>query len=1535
MSAAQRPASRMKRVLFWVGGVLLGLVSLVVLVALMVVVALNTGWGRHQLVERVNAMLEGSFKGSVQLQRIGWVGLGGIHDVDAVARDPEGRTVIQLRGGDVEVALLPLGWQLVFASSDVLRIVISSVHVDDARVHLVDSGEGTPSLANTFAAAKASPPSSTSTEISLESIELSHAWVHGKLQGQLLDAEVDGLHGQLAVTSTATHLELERTRLALRGLPARPNPQGTLSGSLEIPLGDGALSASANFEGQVWEIPARLRTKLEGETIEADLKAPSISQAELRQLVPGISLRAPLALSVHGGGTLSRPEVSLRIQLEHSSLEVSAKADTRARTLELSARSHSLDLAVLGPKMPESALDLQLTADGSYTNDGQVKGRYDVALPAANRLNGLVLPRAKLEGTLRRGAEGELLASGKLHIDEPGAPSDIDYRVSFADGASEVRAVISSELSEPPRLSARVPGLGVTGHMAGNVRLALGTQRIRADASAHLANVSAPAFQASAVRLEASARGSLEAPQLDLRATFGALTLQGRTYRDGTLHASGTPQRLAVTASSESPVELAFSAIVSLEPELAVIHPDLRMTANDSSLRLSGGSLHVGGGRIVADDLTLEDPDGGVAHVSVNYDGGLSSLDFDAQKFDLEKALKPLALKGELPSALVTAKAHYERTAQGGDGTFEGSVDDLGYGSVKGISTEIDAELSRGALDGSLDTTWKDSRLKMRFNSVALSELPPARPEQFVGNLRAQADLNLSDFEPMLDAAQVPLSTLQGDANVDLDLRAPRGEPAWLGLSLETNGLGLAGEERRPDAPDSERGAELTEPWSLSQMDFDVELAFDEALRQLGLSATVEDQAGALARTRANVRWPRRAAQLALTQWPSLWREVEVDADAWLLPRKLSELPPMLRVSDVDGVASTSVEFRGSYESPEIRWMGRVERFGSVTDKDRDLDVMLSGNYAKDSGQVRLGAEVRSHQVVSVRGRWEGDLIAYLTAQGRTPRLMVQGDLDRLPVAALPFAARRFAGHLSGSLEYQGLREPVFAKTELHSEDLSIDELGIDQTRLQAELDDGQLRSELRLSGKEVGTLVGSLSRRSGLTDIEDLSDVQARLRTDDFRLRALRPFVSGSVSGLDGKLSVDMTGRLSARDPQLKGHIEVSEAALQLPALGQMLHNIDASVDVRPNHIDLSRLRAEGLTGAVTVKGEARLDGLALQTANAKVEIDRDEKLPLTLEGVSLGDAWGRAALAYDARGKRRQRLDVDVDEFHLDLPEVSPEGVQSLDPAEYVDVGFVSPAGKFVEIPLQPVKREDNSQPMRWLIAIDLGRVEIQKGPGVQIGLTGNLKVFAGRKARLKGRIDLTGGTLDVSGKEFTIERGSVTFDRGEVSDGVVVASARWESPLEYTVYAEYAGTIQNGELTLRSEPPLTQDEILSLLMFGTPTGTFGAGQANEAATAIGLAGGTVARGLNRALANISHLDVSTRVDTSTGEARPELVVQVTPRVTARVTQAIGEPAPGQSPDRTFLTLDFRLFRRWSLSAQVGDEGGSTLDLIWRRRY
>jgi len=145
-----------------------------------------------------------------------------------------------------------------------------------------------------------------------------------------------------------------------------------------------------------------------------------------------------------------------------------------------------------------------------------------------------------------------------------------------------------------------------------------------------------------------------------------------------------------------------------------------------------------------------------------------------------------------------------------------------------------------------------------------------------------------------------------------------------------------------------------------------------------------------------------------------------------------------------------------------------------------------------------------------------------------------------------------------------------------------------------------------------------------------------------------------------------------------------------------------------------------------------------------------------------------------------------------------------------------------------------------------------------------------------------------------------------------------------------------VQSGRLTLRAEPPLSNDEILSLLIFGAPDGSLGSSQAvGEVAFALGVAGGAAVKGVNRALSDLTDLDVSTRIDTSHGTARPEVALQLTRRLSTSVAYAMGEPSPGENPDSVFLTLDLRLGTHWSLATTVGDQGATIFDLLWRHRY
>ncbi len=1524
----------MKRVARALAKVLAGILVTVALVFVSVVVALNTQWGRQKLAGNVNAMLADSFQGSVEIRDIGGVSFDGVTNVDARIVDHAGRTVVVLANLDVNVALVPLLYQLLTDGGAVTEIALDVVELDHARVHWIETEDGVPSIAKAFEPRRPSPPSETTTELRIGSVRLRHVWLHGRAQGTPIDADVNELVGSLTVAESLK-VTIAGAHVDIRALPMQVNPSGKVSASLNLPLGAQTAKPDLklSFAGQVLRARTRLEAELEGQAIVAKLDAPSIEAATIAQLVPELALRAPIALSVAARGTLERPRVNVGVRLEQASVEANADVNLEQRVATIGLTVRGLDPSAIEASAPPGSLALDGGATVEFPPAGELMMRYWLRTPA-QKYGSLPLPRTSVRGSATATPSKAWSLQGSLQIQEPGAATSVDYRVHSNESAPVIEASSSSELINPRRLAELVPGLNLAGELSTEMRYELVSGQIDARARARLWEVTTPDVLARDVRLEASARGTLERPSLKLDARMGRLAVGGRSYRGVGIDASGTPEKLHVRARAAEPVEIAANTVIALKPDLTLGEPQLRIEdGKDGALSVAGESITLKGGAVVVEGMKIEAPDGGRAFVSLVYGRSVRRLDVRAENFDLQRALGPLELGFELPSGSATLEARYDRA--GPTGFLRGRLSDVGYRTVKGISADVDAELRRGALHGSLDAHWRGSELSLVMEDVALPKMPPASWNDFEGRIAARGHLLLERLGPVYEMAKVPWATAAGEVTVDMALSHPRDDPAEFTASIEAKEVGLRGIPPKASDPNGDVRTEI--PWSIADVNLDLRLRADEASRRMTLSARVGDDEGWLAMTQASAELPPEASVRHFSDWPAWWQRAEVDANIWLLPRRLSQWPDMLRVAGLEGTASSSLHLSGTYGAPRARWMGRIEDFGTADQPEPELDVAFSGSYEPRRGAVWLGAQSGSREVAAIQGRWKGDVLSGLSASAQQPlEVHVSGRLSGFPIAALPFAAtQHLAGHLNGELGFEGLHAPIAGNLRVWSDDLSIEKVRLKQLRLDASVRGERVESDLLLLAGRQGRLAASVAGRAAWADGLDTSALNASLKARDFQLRTLRPLLAGTVSGLEGRLNAELSGRLTGDDPQLRGHVVVREGAAQLPSLGQLLRDIEARVNVEPDRVVLSSFKAKGITGAVSATGSAELSGASVRSAHAEIEIAEGEKLPLTLEGVNWGDAWGKVALDYRAGSGRRQRLDVDVQHFELQLPAATPRGVQGLEPAKHIEVGYAPERGQFVEIPLQPIEREAEGPPSRWLIQIALRDVALHKGAGIDIALRGDLKARLGRKTRLEGRIDLTGGELDISGKQFAIESGSLTFNKTEPEQGIVVATARWESPLEYTVYAEYAGTLAEGELTLRSEPPLTEDEVLSLLLFGEPTGSFGARSQSEAATAISVAGGTVASGLNRALDDISSLDVSTRVDTSTGEARPELVVQVTPRLSARVTQAIGEPAPGQSPDRTFLTLDFRLFRRWSLSAQVGDEGGSTLDMIWRYRY
>jgi translocation and assembly module TamB len=183
-------------------------------------------------------------------------------------------------------------------------------------------------------------------------------------------------------------------------------------------------------------------------------------------------------------------------------------------------------------------------------------------------------------------------------------------------------------------------------------------------------------------------------------------------------------------------------------------------------------------------------------------------------------------------------------------------------------------------------------------------------------------------------------------------------------------------------------------------------------------------------------------------------------------------------------------------------------------------------------------------------------------------------------------------------------------------------------------------------------------------------------------------------------------------------------------------------------------------------------------------------------------------------------------------------------------------------------------------------------------------------------------------------------VTFT-GDPANPEVVVTAGWTAPEGTRVYAEFAGPLKTGTVTLRSEPAHSKSEILALILFGSPTGsaqtyTAGAPLGAGAAGVAGLGAQVATRGLNRAIDQLTGLDVTTRINTTdVVNPRPEVAVRLARDISIAVSHVLGVPPPGTNPDRNFATFDWRFRRSWSLQTTIGDQGSTVLDLIWQYRY
>jgi translocation and assembly module TamB len=211
-----------------------------------------------------------------------------------------------------------------------------------------------------------------------------------------------------------------------------------------------------------------------------------------------------------------------------------------------------------------------------------------------------------------------------------------------------------------------------------------------------------------------------------------------------------------------------------------------------------------------------------------------------------------------------------------------------------------------------------------------------------------------------------------------------------------------------------------------------------------------------------------------------------------------------------------------------------------------------------------------------------------------------------------------------------------------------------------------------------------------------------------------------------------------------------------------------------------------------------------------------------------------------------------------------------------------------------------------------VALGDVNLTAGGTFTITREGNADPV------LVGTITTVRGTYDFQGRRFQVVRdGTITFHGDTPIDpSLDVAAERTISGIVARVMV--GGTMRSPELTLSSQPPLDQTDILSLIVFNQPANRLGQGQAtNLTERAASLAGGFVASPLSSTLGRALNLDIF-EINPSDDEGQgPSVTVgqQVGSRLFLRFRQLFG------NRDASQVQLEYQLTDILRLQASVAE--------------
>jgi autotransporter translocation and assembly factor TamB len=653
---------------------------------------------------------------------------------------------------------------------------------------------------------------------------------------------------------------------------------------------------------------------------------------------------------------------------------------------------------------------------------------------------------------------------------------------------------------------------------------------------------------------------------------------------------------------------------------------------------------------------------------------------------------------------------------------------------------------------------------------------------------------------------------------------------------------------------------------------------------------------------------------------------------------QLGTRPPMLVNADLDWRRKTGVD-RVTLDASARRDDGAAgdvsatleHTAGRTTGQLRNLQLKPPDDPAwrlVRPARLTLADGMTIDELTVAAGEQQVTLAGHLAARTANDATLTLTRLSIEPLCKLA-GGRACGGALSGRAQLTGSAASPRLEGTFTATGLRVDKVAYGQLDFQARYAERDAFVHATLRHPEAGELLldGHVPvdlAWAGERRALDGAPVDLTLSASQLDLTLLATLAPETLRRTSGRASISLriTGPRSA--PHADGTIAIDADKVELVDAGVPYSNVRIRIEARGTALHVTEMSAGSGNGTLTGEGDIALarGGTTAVALRLRLEEFFAVRRAAFEAAVSGELEVGGTLTSPDVRGRVRVVRAVV-------RPAALPASGLSLEADPTIKVVKAPPEAE----PPPPPSPPGVGDRLRLAIEVEIARNAWIRRNDANIELGGELRLekepFA--PLRIVGRIRLLRGWYAFQGRRFDIDRGTILFTGASPPEPVFNVTAKHHAD-SYTVTVHVEGSGDKPTLTLSSDPPLEQADILAVLLFGKPVAELGRAQAvGLQDKALDLAAGYVMPELRTSVMNTLGLD-ALDVQLPGDESNPGQV-RVGRYVTGDVFVSLAQEFGAHAAE--VVRVEYSLTRSISVSGSTSTRGASGVDVFWHHRY